>query len=144
MVLEDVEASSLRVFLKNTLSRVDDEALKTLDWKPVVGRYLVKAKYLALEFLDGKVPVGDHSLSYLKEGMRRLAEETDVRHLPDYAPLHEGRLVTALDRIQEAKRELERDDKLTIKLEGRSYEVDLSSDWEPSEEIKPSDTKEFY
>ena len=69
MVLEDVEASSLRVFLKNTLSRVDDEALKTLDWKPVVGRYLVKAKYLALEFLDGKVPVGDHSLSYLKEGI---------------------------------------------------------------------------
>ena len=142
MVLEDVEASSLRVFLKNVLSRVDDEALKTLDWKPVVGQYLVKAKYLALEFLDDRTVVGRHSLSYLKEGLRRLAEETDVRHLPDYAPIHEGRLVTALDRMQEAKRELERDDRLTIELEGRSYEVDLSSDWEPSEEIKPSDTKE--
>ena len=58
--------------------------------------------------------------------------------------LHEGKLVTALDRIQEAKRELERDDKLTIESEGRSYEVDLSSDWEPSEEIKPSDTKKIY
>lgn len=141
MVLEDVEAGSIKVWLKNILQRMDDEALKTLEWKPIIGRYLVKAKYLVLEFLDS--PSGSRpALSDLKEGLRRLAQETDVRQLPDYAPIHEGRLVTALDRVQNAKRELDRDDKLTIESEGRSYEVSLSSTWEPSETIKPADTKE--
>jgi hypothetical protein len=142
MVLEDVEASSLRVFLKNILTRTEDEALRTLDWKPLVGRYLVKAKYLVLEFLDDQSPMRP-ALSSLRAGLQRLARETDVRHLPDYAPIHEGRLLTALDRVQGAKHELDRDDKLVIESEGRRYEVDLSSDWEPSETLPvPSDTKE--
>ena len=48
MVLEDVESGSIKVFLKNILSRIDDDALKTADCKLLVGRYLVKAKYLVL------------------------------------------------------------------------------------------------
>ena len=33
IVLEDVQSGSLRVLLKNVLKRVDDEALKSLEWK---------------------------------------------------------------------------------------------------------------
>ena len=47
MVLEDVESGSIKVFLKNILSRIDDDALKTADWKLLVGHYLVKAKGLS-------------------------------------------------------------------------------------------------
>ena len=140
MVLEDVEAGSLRTWLKSVLSRIDDEALKTLEWKPIVGRYLVKAKYLVLEFCDNAE--GTSSITDLREGLRRLAQETDVRQLPDYAPIHEGRLISAMDRVQSAKRELDRGDKLTIESNGNTYEVNLASDWEPSETIKPADTKE--
>jgi hypothetical protein len=138
MVLEDVESGSIKVFLKNILTSIDDEALKTGDWKALVGHYLVKAKYLVLEFCDDET--GPPKLSDLKDGLRRLAQETDVRHLPDYAPVHEGRLVTALDRIQNAKGELDPTDRLTIESEDRTYEVNLSSTWELSERIAPTDT----
>jgi hypothetical protein len=43
MMLEDVEVGSLKIILKNVLTQADDEALKSLDWKPLVGQYLVKA-----------------------------------------------------------------------------------------------------
>ena len=47
MVLEEIEKLRLRfvVWLKNILYRVDDTALLELDWKPLIGKYLVKAKY---------------------------------------------------------------------------------------------------
>ena len=141
MVLEDVEAGSLKTFLKNILNRTEDEALKTLDWRPIVGRYLVKCKYIILEFCDGDENIAN--ISSLKDGLRRLAQETDVRHLPDYAPVHEGRLLAALDRIQSAKGELDKEDRLIIESGEDSYEVNLSSTWEPSEHIKPLDTSEF-
>jgi hypothetical protein len=138
MVLEDVEGGSIKVFLKNILSRIDDEALKTADWKMLVGHYLVKAKYIVLEYCDKKD--GAPSLLDLREGLRRLAQETDVRHLPDYAPVNEGRLITAMDQIQRAKGNLDLSDRLTIESEDRIYEVDISSQWQPSDVVIPDDT----
>ena len=49
MVLEDVQSGSLKVVLKNVLLGIDDEALKSGDWKRLVGTFLLKAKYSALE-----------------------------------------------------------------------------------------------
>ena len=129
LVVEDIEGGSIRVWLKNTLNRIDDEALKTLDWRPLVGRYLVKAKYILLEFCDDER--GMPSIGDLRQALLRLAQETDVRHLPDYVPVHDKKLLTAVERIQEAKGELERRDRLTVESEGRVYEVNLAADWTP-------------
>ncbi|WP_373504271.1 hypothetical protein [Aestuariivirga sp.] len=52
LVLEDVEAGSIKIWLKNVLKATDDQALKEMDWKPAVGKYLVRAKYIALKWLD--------------------------------------------------------------------------------------------
>jgi hypothetical protein len=52
LLLEDIEAGSIKVWLRNALSAADDDALKTLDWKPAVGKYLVRAKYAVIRWLD--------------------------------------------------------------------------------------------
>ena len=142
LVLEDVEAGSLKIWLKNVLKATDDQALKELDWKPQVGKYLVRAKYMMLEWLDRGDSGRPPSLGDLADELRRLASETDVRHLPDYAPLHEGRLLGALDKVQDAKRQLTRGDKLYIETEGRTYEVDISRTWSPTAEIAPNSQRE--
>jgi hypothetical protein len=36
MVLEEVEAGSLTIWVRNILQRTDDDALKKLDWKPLM------------------------------------------------------------------------------------------------------------
>lgn len=135
LVLEDVEAGSIKVWLRNLLTRTDDEALKTIDWKPLIGRYLVKAKYLVLEFLQDENNANKSSLETLKDGLRKLARETDVRHLPDYAPVHEPKLLASMDQIQSAKRELGPGDKLIFEAEGKTLSVSLDSTWQPSENI---------
>src|SRR5690554_1052976 len=49
MVLEDIQAGSLKACLRNMLTAVDDDALKELDWKKLIGSFLVKGKYRILK-----------------------------------------------------------------------------------------------
>ncbi len=85
LLLEDVEAGSLRIWLKNALTATDDEALKKIDWRPAVGRYLVRAKYIYIEWANDTDP-DRASLVGLARRFARIASETDVRHLPAYSP----------------------------------------------------------
>jgi hypothetical protein len=55
MVLEEIESGSLVVWLKNILTATDDEALKKLDWKPAVGKYLVRAKHVYIRWATEKM-----------------------------------------------------------------------------------------
>lgn len=140
MVLEDVEASSLRAYIKVILEGVDDATLKDGEWNKVIGSALLTAKYIALQYLDDDKDPSKRGVDALREKLREIAQKTDVRQLPDYAPIHEGRLVAALDKIQDAKRTLDRDDKLIIEGDGKRYEVDLSKTWSPADviEVKPT------
>jgi hypothetical protein len=52
LVLEDIQAGSIKAFFRNVLSATEDDALKKLDWKPLVGKYLVRAKYAILRWID--------------------------------------------------------------------------------------------
>jgi len=61
LLLERVEAGSLRAWLRTVIVQVDDEALKNLDWKPLVGQYLVRGKHTILRWLDGKSAIQSRS-----------------------------------------------------------------------------------
>jgi hypothetical protein len=80
--------------------------IKDFEWKKAIGHYLLKAKYLVLQFCEDDKP-DRPKLDKLREELRELAQSTDVRHLPDYAPVHEGRLLASLDQLQTAKLLLE-------------------------------------
>jgi hypothetical protein len=134
MVLEDVQSGSLKVVLRNVLLGIDDEALKSGDLKRLVGTFLLKAKYSALEYLKDEQGA-KQGLETLKGELITLAVATDSRHLPDYAPVHEGRLIASLDKIQKAKAELETGDRLIVDLDKGPYVVDLGSTWLPSETL---------
>lgn len=101
LVLEDIQEGSIRTWLRNALTAVDDDALKTLDWKPQVGKYLVRAKYIMVEFLDTETD--RPSLPDLRARIQQAAADTDVRHLPDYSPPSPTALVQALRQFQEVK-----------------------------------------
>lgn len=139
MVLEDVEVGSLKIWLKNTLRSTDDQALKDLDWRPAVGKYLVRAKYVVLRWIDQDDAPRD--LQALRREIRDLASETDVRRLPDYAPPDPAGLIEVAKQLQEAKKLLGPDDRIFFEgAEGR-IEVDLTVDIDP-EQLADLATKE--
>jgi len=135
LVLEDLQKSSLKIFLKNALKELPDDALKELNAKKVVGHFLVKAKYAAIKWLDSPDDE-QHKISDLTEEIARLAKETDVRHLPDYPPPNPIRLAQSLDRLQETKSKFDQGESLVITLGEDEYEVNLDRHWLPSENLE--------
>ena len=88
LILEDIETGSLKSKLRNILSSVDDNGIKNLDWKKIVGIYLYKAKYKILEFLDDKEEISNRQeIDLLQNDLMLLAEETNVRALPGYSQI---------------------------------------------------------
>src|SRR5256885_1582142 len=61
LVLERVEANSIRAVLRRLLVQLDDDALRGLDWKPLIGQYLVRGKHHLLQWLNGRKRIKDRS-----------------------------------------------------------------------------------
>jgi hypothetical protein len=137
IVLEDIKAGSIRVLLSSLLKNIDDEGLKQGEIKRAIGPALVKAKYAAIQWLDKDKETAATKAIELRDDLRQLASTSDLRHLGDYPPIHEGKLVAALDSLQDGKRLLTGPkDRLLLEAPGlKPYKVDLSKTWDPAEII---------
>jgi hypothetical protein len=147
MMLEEIEIGSLKIWLKSKLESIDDNALKDLNWKQIVGTYLVKAKYLMIDFLNKDEKQNDRdSLLVLSKRIKQIAEETNVRHLPDYKMPDIRDLVDVMQDVSTAKNYLDKQDKLQyLQGSGVSLEFNLLIDWTPEkfEEFLTKEKIEF-
>ena len=126
MVLENIQIGSLKIWVRNALTASDDQSLKDLDWKPAVGKYFVRAKYLVIRWIDeGPTP---RSLQDLREGVKELAAETDARRLPDYAPPDPAGLLEFVRQVSEVKRSLAPGDRVFFDGLDGPLELDLTVD----------------
>jgi hypothetical protein len=107
IVLERIEAGSLLTVLRTLLQRIDDDALKSLDWKPLLGQFLVRFKYHLLRWIENKEKIG--APSELRELGRdleqRLEEDFSTVAVPIRIPAES--LAEFLRRVSEATRELQ-------------------------------------
>lgn len=112
LLLEDVETGSVKAWLRQIIESVDDEGLKKGDWKMVVGNYLLKSKYLIVQFLDKKVDIkSPQEIGELEKALLKAAEETDVKRFPAYEPPSREKLVNDIVKINEALEPLNDDDR---------------------------------
>lgn len=124
LVLEDIQIGSIKTWLRNSLTALDDDALKTLDWKPLVGKYLVRAKYAVIQWIDDDS--APRSLPELRREIQKIAAETDVRHLPDYTAPSPRALVQAIRDFQAVKDRLVPGDRATMLTPEGNIEFNLS------------------
>ena len=135
MVLEEIEAGSLIVWLKNVLHRIDDQALLELEWKPVIGRYLVRSKYAYINWANKAD--GERTLMALAREFQKIATETDVKRFPDYAPPSMTQLAEATKGIEQAKSYLVEGDKISYVVPDEPpAEFDLAIQWTDEELYK--------
>ena len=115
LLLEDIESGSLRAWLRAALERAPDDAISKLDWKTVVGGYLVRAKYVLLKWTDGKVQITNRQeVVELQKELHKLAEQTQVNTIPAYAPPEPRRLLSSVEGIRDALSHLKPHDKATL------------------------------
>ena len=129
MVLEDIEAGSLKIWLKNILESADDQAIKDIDWRRAIGKYLVRAKYIYLQWANK--PDGQESLTDLGKNITKIAEETDVKHFPDYAPPNSQDLIRSTKDIDIAKSNLVSGDSMQyISKDDKPVDFELTVLWD--------------
>ena len=79
MLLEDVETGSVKSWLLSVLNATDDTGLQELNWKRIVGSYLVRCKYMVVDFLNERTEIhGKEELDELQAAMLQAAQETGV------------------------------------------------------------------
>ena len=97
LLLEDIEAGSIKTWLRTQLESLDDQALKSGDWKKAVGAFLVKAKYLIVDFLHERSTISSRAeIELLQAKILDAARETDVLAIPMYRPIPLDKLADAI------------------------------------------------
>lgn len=100
LLLQDVESGSLRTRLATVIRSTDDEAIKELNWKKLVGAYLLNAKYWLLKQLEGKSAIETRDeLLAITRGINDLAEQTDIQHIAAYQQVSPRRILYSIKRI---------------------------------------------
>jgi hypothetical protein len=90
---------------------LDDDALKSGEWKRVVGAYLVRAKYIVIDFLkEHSTITTKDELEDLRQKLLEAAKETDVLYIPTYRPLPVSAVAKSIRLIKSATQPLAKGD----------------------------------
>lgn len=142
LLLEDIESGSIRTWLNQKVIRglkeIDDDALKDLDWKKQIGKYLVKGKYLLIDFIEKRTQVTDsREIIELQQNLLAAAEDTQIMHLPLYTPVSTQNLIKSVGLISQPLEYLDKRDKMGfISEEGNgSFNLDFEFAPEKIEEL---------
>ena len=115
LFLEDVEAGSIKSWIATVLRSTDDDAIKSGDWKKVLGDYLVKAKYIVLSKLEEASTITQPRL--LEDIQVQLADEIGrgpLGMLVGYTPLTRSQLAAHIADITTALEPLRAGDGATF------------------------------
>lgn len=103
LVLEDIQAGSIRTWVRDRIVEIDDDDIRDLDWRRIVGKYLVAAKARLLRFVVGRRTLEDRAVMLpLEQDLLRLARSTSVHPLDAYTPVAPRRLIAAYQRVSTA------------------------------------------
>lgn len=111
LILEDIEGGSIKIWFRTILSIASDDALRNLNWKPIVGQYMVKGKHKLLKMLEENDESLDRKrILKLRDDLSALAEETNVKSIPAYTPPPVSKLANSMVQITESLSFLEEGD----------------------------------
>lgn len=115
LVLQDVEAASLKAKLRTIVEEIPDEAVKAGEIKKVIGHFLLKAKHKVLDWCGERNAIKNREeVKQLEAEIHRLAQESDIKVLPAYAPVETTTLLSDINAVNEALGCLEAHDQATF------------------------------
>lgn len=126
VLLEDIEVGSLKTWLKTILKNIPDDSLMNMEWKQVIGQYLVKAKYILLNKLENKTTITNaKEIEDIQFEMLQAAEETNIKQFPSYSPIQTKKLISGIVDINKSLQYLDKEDKVSFQA-GNKPEVSFN------------------
>ena len=125
LTLENIETGSIKTWLRNRLTAVDDSALKDLNWKRIIGSFLVDAKYAMIRWSEKDEKI--KSVNSIIDEIEALAQKTAVRYFDDYPKLKADTVITAAKNLQTMKNFLLPNDE--VKFISREGEIEINMNY---------------
>jgi len=123
LVLDEIESGSIKAKFRDFIEGLPDEALKEAEWKKIIGHFLLKSKYVLLEWLKDREEIVDREDVRVLEGeLVKVAEETDLKLLPAYSAPQVEVILGDIHSVQESLAHLEIEDKAIFRYESNEIE----------------------
>lgn len=114
LVLQDIEASSLKSRLRTVIESIPDEPLKQGEVKKLIGHFLLQGKHKVLDWCKDRTEVGDRQeVKQLEAELTKLAYDTELKLIPAYAPIDTPSLLSDISAVNDALVPLEKRDHAT-------------------------------
>ncbi|HEY8965710.1 MAG TPA: hypothetical protein VIM58_04655 [Candidatus Methylacidiphilales bacterium] len=127
LVLEDIKAGSIRSVLATVLRSTNDEAIKNLDWKKLIGSYLLDSKYWLLKHLEDKPEIRTRAeLLEITDKINDLAKGTDILRLPSYKAISSSKILDVTKYIAKSVEPLTPGDSAQFEAAGQIVEINTS------------------
>lgn len=111
LLLDSVESGSIKVWLKQFIELIPDDSLNKLDWKPIIGQYLVRAKHFLLSKVDPAAPLPNReSIEEISAGINEIARSTNVKLLPVYKKIPAADIAHGIKMVTDATSRLSPED----------------------------------
>lgn len=122
VILSDIQTSSLKTFLADILRIPDDEAVKSLSLKRIIGAYVNHCRHLLTNALSKEEKLlQQKEIDDLIDQLYELARSTDATSIPTYAKLTPEQLVRLLILFNEGASALaEKEEARFVSNEGTS------------------------
>lgn len=116
LLLQDVETASLKAKLRTVIEEIPDEAVKSGDIKKFIGHFLYKAKHKVIDWCSERDTISNRDeIKQLEAEIHALAEQSDIKMLPAYAPIETATLLSDINSVKAALNYLESHDVATFK-----------------------------
>lgn len=112
IALDDIEKGSIKAFLRNIISDIPDETLRSGEIKKIIGHFLVVAKYKLCEWLSDEEPINSNRLKELQESINLSASQIGVDQVVGYQPISSAELVQVIIKLTKATYTLSDGDQL--------------------------------
>jgi hypothetical protein len=134
LVLDEIESGSIKAKFRDVIQGLPDEALQNSEWKKIIGHFLLKSKYIILEWLSERTEITHREdVRVLENQLLKAAEDTDLKQLPAYAAPSAEILLSDIHAIQGSLENLSEEDVATYRY-GDS-KVEFNRDLSISNEI---------
>lgn len=132
LMLEEVEKGSIKVWLAQMLNSIDDDGLKDLEWKKVIGNYLVQAKYILVDFCSKNTEITNkEQILNLEKNIFEEAKKTNINNLDCYNPIDTKSLMGNLKEINNSLQYLNPKDKVIFDSKDKKTEFNLEFNFSP-------------
>lgn len=106
-ILDEVENGSLKLWLRQIIKSIPDDALRDLDIKKILGEYLVKGKYKVLKQLDEHQEITtNEQVQPLMQEIKLLAAQYNINILGVERDVDAAKLFKSMDAISKTAGEL--------------------------------------